>query len=159
MNSSTSAIINQKRTTRGPMSPSTKEKLAQYHQSLKEESEKLESLSSEAHLMQQQIGSTSSTLSCNILDLYQFEKKAALEKLNKVFTDFSKADCDLIMKIKKPSSEMTNIVEVFAKILSLKYKNWKSFKVRFHVKNLNCRKSLRILGYYIPRWGISNLKT
>lgn len=62
MNSSTTAIINQKRTSRGPMSPSSKEKLAQYQQSLKEESEKLESLSSEAHLMQQQIGSTSLTL-------------------------------------------------------------------------------------------------
>jgi hypothetical protein len=158
MNTSKGTTTTQVRAGKNIMSPSEKEKSAQYQKALLEESEKLEMLSSQARLMQQQIGNTISIMNYDNIDLYQFEKATALEKLNRDLNAFSKTECDLILKIKKPSPDAFDIVNVFVSILNLNSKTWKSFKVSSFEKNLNIRKSLKILDSYFPKWQTSNLR-
>jgi hypothetical protein len=89
---------------------------------------KLEKYNSKMHLLQQQN------------EIYSHESQVILEKIKDSNWAFTKECCQQIGKLKKPSTEITDLCEKFMYMLDQKEKSWKMFQAV--TKNYNSLKAL-----------------
>lgn len=79
--------------------------------------ERLERLSAQLHLTQQQI------------DLFKHETQAATERIKDSNWHFTKEVCAELSKVAEPSSALLDLSEKFMLLLDQQDKSWKTFKV------------------------------
>ena len=79
--------------------------------------ERLERLSAQLHLTQQQI------------DLFKHETQAAVEKIKDANWHFTKEVCAELSKATEPSAALLDLSEKFMLLLDQQDRSWKTFKV------------------------------